>query len=93
MTSTDQQHVHPDGLPMHCKPLCQSSWNNIFAHVNDVISPTGSKTLDAMLNRLLFVSRSLTASILGGTLKRVSFFLGETFIMGLISPQKIFGHP
>ena len=55
----------------HCKPRCQSSWNNIFALiVNGVISPIGSNTFKAMLNRLLFVSGSLVVSTLAGTLKR-----------------------
>ena len=55
----------------HCKPRCQSSWNNIFALiVNGVISPIGSKTFEAKLNGLLFVSRSLAVSTLAGTLKR-----------------------
>ena len=54
----------------HCKPRCQTSWNNIFARIgNGVISPIGSKTFEAMLNRLLLVSGSLAVSTLAGTLK------------------------
>ena len=73
--SSDFHDLHCSAMSLskrssHCKPRCQTSWNNIFARIgNGVISPIGSKTFEAMLNRLLLVSGSLAVSTLAGTLK------------------------